>query len=102
MSDGIIPAQSYPGYYPQDPVPSDIHQDENRGCQCIGFAVALIIIAVVLQLPGILGGNIIYAGGPFSILMIWGLLFAPLIIVGLVFRWYERHRHSVDLVDDEI
>lgn len=88
---------SYHEFYPQEPVPTDDTNAKSGGWSCVGFIVALIIISIILQLPGIFSGAIIYAGSPASLLMIWGLLLAPVVIIVVAFRWIAGHRDGADV-----
>jgi hypothetical protein len=60
----------------------------------------LIIISLVLQIPGILGGTINYPGGPLSFFMLYGILIVTIIIISFAVRGMSGLGEETD-IDEE-
>jgi len=77
------------------PTYRDVETGERSRCSCVGFlgvCMAMMIFAIVISIPGLLGGSIIFAGGllgfvPFSV-----ILFGPFVICALAIKLASEHR----------
>lgn len=87
----------------RDPVVSSDHYVGNCGCSIVGVLITLLVIGVLLIIPAILGGNIIFLGTPnsvqfdpeFLVMLPYLILSVPLLlIVVFVSYLYSRRKDS--------
>ena len=73
------------GYSPtyRDVVTGDRNDEGRSRCSCIGFlgiCVAMMIFGIVLMIPGMLDGSIIFAGGAAGFVPLVLMVFGPFVI----------------------
>ena len=87
------------GYTPmfRDVETGDKNSYERKRCSCIGFlgiCVAMMIFGIVIMIPGMLDGSIIFAGGIFGFARLILLLFGPFVICALVIKLGSEYREK--------
>jgi fumarate reductase subunit C len=76
-----------------------LYTDKRYGCSCTGVIIALIVIGILITLPSILGGTVIFVGfmdNPFLYLLSFLSLYAPLVLVVLVV-WFVLNRRGKNI-----
>ncbi len=87
------------GYTPlyRDVETDDKNYDRKNRCSCIGFlgiCVAMMIFAIVLSIPGMLGGSIILAGGPLAFVPFFTILFGPFVLCAVIIKLASDYREK--------
>jgi len=73
-----------------------LYRDRRYGCSCIGVIVALNVIGIMVTVPSVLEGTLIFVGfmdNPVLYLFSFVSLYAPLLLVALVI-WFVVNRHG--------
>ena len=78
----------------------DRKYDERSRCSCMGFlgiCVAMIIFGIVLMIPGMLNGSIIFAGGLLGFVPLLLILFAPFAACAMVIKVVSLSREKSEI-----
>ncbi|MHA1390563.1 MAG: hypothetical protein ACTSR9_19280 [Candidatus Thorarchaeota archaeon] len=64
-------------------------------CSCTGVVVVLIVVGILITIPSILGGGIVFmVGDPFLFFLSYVSLFGPIVVCVLIiwFAWNRREK----------
>jgi len=90
------------GYSPtyRDVKTGERKYDEKSRCSCIGFlglCVAMMIFGIVLMIPGILNGSIIFVGGLRGFVPFLLMLFVPFVACALAIKLESLSREKLEI-----
>jgi hypothetical protein len=74
--------------------------DEKSRCSCIGFlgiCIAMMIFGIMLMIPGMLNGSIIFVGGAATFIPLILMLFAPFVICAIVIKLSSGYREKSEI-----
>ncbi|MHA1390319.1 MAG: hypothetical protein ACTSUZ_15400 [Candidatus Thorarchaeota archaeon] len=75
------------------------HQPPTR-CSCTGVVVALIVIGILIAIPSILGGGIVFIiGDPFLFFISYVTLYGPIVVCVLII-WFAWNRRGESIPED--
>ncbi|MFW9961764.1 MAG: hypothetical protein ACFFDV_12145 [Candidatus Thorarchaeota archaeon] len=86
------------GYSPtyRDVYTGERSDDEKSRCSCIGFlgiCVAMVIFGIIITIPSMLNGSIIFVGGPLTFLL---MFFGPFVVCAVVIKLGSGYREKTE------
>ena len=90
------------GYSPtyRDVETGNRRYDERSRCSCLGFlgiCVAFMIFGIVLMIPGMMNGSIIFIGGLLTFVPLMLMLFGPFLICAVVIKLGSGYREKSEI-----